>query len=110
MVKAWKIHRSWKRASRPPIHSCLWTKRCKTVICTKTPLIIASEISQTIDDWELWDRIAGLCFDATALNAGAKGGHTQTLPGQLQGFEIGFQPGMPIDLGAELQRFAGGMG
>ena len=35
-------------------------------------------------------------------------GGTQTFDGQQLGFEIGFQPGMAIDFGAELQRLAGG--
>ena len=35
---------------------------------------IANEISQAIDDWKLWDRIASLCFYTTALNTGAKCG------------------------------------
>ena len=38
-----------------------------------TAVTLANEISQTIDDWELWDRIAGLSFDTTALSTGAKG-------------------------------------
>src|SRR6218665_1970937 len=54
MVRSWKMHRSWKRAIRPPTHYCLWTKRCKTVICTKihdsTAVTIANKISQAIDD------------------------------------------------------------
>ena len=32
-----RLHRSRKRASRSPTHFSLWTKRCKTCICTKTP-------------------------------------------------------------------------
>src|SRR6218665_275094 len=39
-----------------------------------TAVTIANDISKTIDDWGLWDRIAGLCFDTTASNTGAKGG------------------------------------
>src|SRR6218665_179433 len=38
-----------------------------------TAVTLANEISQTIDDWELWDKIVDLCFDTTALNTGAKG-------------------------------------
>src|SRR6218665_430548 len=70
-------------------HSCLWTKRYKTVICTKNSMTaqqlhLQMRIHQTIDDWELWDKIADLCFDTTALNTGAKGGECKWMEQKVE--------------------------
>jgi len=46
--------------------------------------LFANEISQTIDDLELWDRIAGLCFDTTALNTGTKGGECKRMEQRVE--------------------------
>src|SRR6218665_621142 len=84
MVSSWKMHRSWNRAIRSPTHYCLWTELLSIPkLHDSTAVTIANEISQTIDDWELWDRIAGLCFDTAALNTGVKGAECKRMKKKL---------------------------
>src|SRR6218665_1527822 len=87
MVRSWEIQRSWKRANQQTTHSCLWTKCCKTnnqKLHDTTAITIAMRFPRPLMTWELWDIIAGLCFDATALNTGAKGGEWKRMEEKIE--------------------------
>lgn len=47
----------------------------------------ATTIMEVINEWNLQDRIAALCFDTTAINSGSKGGVCLRLP-QILGRDL----------------------